>query len=412
MTPATIKNVFQEHCNRIVPDQNLANRLKKLQIGFVNKNKNHIEFFGGNLTGVQPVKFMPADKDLWFDLILESDEQELKEQLHSLNSVNPDYVVSSDPMNLSVVYILHLLYRSNKLSLDQKNEAMIDALLYLQFKFLTSLLYRYFQYPAKKETAEATYAQLTNKFSIKIYGSWIEVLKARSRDIISPDTSIHFDTIANMESDEKVLRMVADIQGRIRDMLKNIYAVFIQVHRAGDKIASTSSVVEHDGVEVLKDHTRGLIVYTNYLKSIVSDRNSFIRSELLRVIEDISPAAPPKLTLATLEYITKHYSGRGSDDIGQFLESVMLHSFSYLQNNKTTITSNPDLASLLIRLRGIYTSSRSSDPELLNLRAITEKIVKRAIDTKTDSVVASVLTSVLLYVIARTYTMRHYTSGG
>lgn len=407
----SIKSVFQEICTRVVPDNRLATNLRKLQVGFVNKNPSHIEFFGGNLTGVQPVRFLPIDKDRWFDVILEADEEELREKLHALPSVNADYKVSGDPMNLSMVWLLHIILRSNKLTMEKKQEAMVDVLLYVQFKFLTSRLFRHFRYPADKATAEATYARLTNKYSIKIHGSWIAVLKARAQDVIS-NSSIHFDTIYNMDNDENVVRMVNDIQGRIRDMVKNIYNVFLNVHNDGVKIATTSNVVEHDGVEVLKDKTKGLTTYTNYIKSIVSDRNSFVREELIRVVENIVPNAPPKLILASLEYITAFYNGRAGDDVGQLLEATMLHSFSYLSSNRSILTSNVDLAGLLVRLRGIYTSSRSSDPELLELRKLAEKVIRRAVETKTDSVVASVRTAVLLYIVARAYTMRYYTSQG
>lgn len=411
---AEIKAIFQSTCTQVVPDLKLVNNLRKLSVGFVNKNKNHIEFFGGNLTGVQPVRFLTSDKEHWFDIILEADEVELTEKIQALpivNGPNGVFIVSGDPMNLSVVWLLHIILRSPKLTPEKKHEAMVDALLYIQFKFLTSRLYRHFKYPADKQTAEATYAQLTNKYSIKQYGSWIAVLKSRAEDVIS-NSSIHFDAIARMDSDEGVVRMVNDIQGRIRDMLKNIYRVFLKVHQDGVKIASVSSVAEHDGVEVLKDKVHGLGTYTNYLKSITGDRNSFIRAELERVVENISVSAPPKLIHTSLEYISNNYNNRTADDIGKLLESTMLHSFSYLSNNLTVVSSSVDLASLLIRLRGIYTSSRSSDQELLELRKLAEKVIRRAIDTKNDAVVASVRTAVLLYIIARAYTMRHYTSGG
>lgn len=408
-----IKEIFQSVCTRVVPDNRLADNLRKLQIGFVNKNKSHSEFFGGNLTGVQVVRFLQSDKEIWFDLILEADEVELTEKIQALpivNGPNGTFHVSGDPMNLSMIWLLHVILRSPKLSAQRKHDAMIDALLFIQFKFLTSRLVRHFPFPADPGTAEATYTQLTNKFSIKQYGSWIAVLKSRAEDVIS-NSSIHFDTIARMDSDEMVVRMINDIQGRIRDMLKNIYNVFLQVHRDGIKIASTSSVVEHDGVEVLKDRTKGLVTYTNYLKTIVGDRNSFIREELVNVVKNISSTAPPKLIVESLQYISANYQSRTADEIGQFLEMTMLHSVSYLASNRTEVSANMDVASLLLRLRGIYTSSRSSDPELLALRTATEKIIRKAIDTKTDNVVASVRTAVLLYVVARAYTMRHYTSG-
>jgi hypothetical protein len=286
---------------------------------------------------------------------------------------------------------------------------MIDVLLVLQFKLLTSRLYRHFPYPADKATAEATYAELSNKFAIKIYGSWIGLLRARSEEIIS-NTSIHFDTIAKMDRDSKVIYMLNDVQGRLRDMLKNIYGVFIRVHNQGSKIRSISATVEHDGVEILKDRLHGAGNYTRYLKSVVPDRNSFIREELLRVVEKLMHSMPPKLLEQTLEFISDHYLKKNELGVEKVIDGVMLHSFAYLADNRQLIRANVDLAELLVRLRGAYTSSRSTDPDLLALREDTAEIVKKAVHVKTESVIASVRTGVLLYLVARAYTMRHYSS--
>lgn len=404
-----IKSTFDRVCSGLQINNHLITNLNKIVTEFVNKNKQHIEFFGGNLTGVHVVRFLPADKDKWFNLILECDEEYLRENLHALPTVNPEFNVSSDPLNLSVAWIIHKLSRDPKMKYEDKRQGMINALLYLQFKFLTSRLARHFKYPADVEIAEATYAALSKKFAIKEHQTWLGVLKARAEDIIS-NTSIHYDAIHSMDDDHKVIVMINDIQGRIRDMLKNIYAVFLRIHSEGTRIATTSNTLEHDGVEVLKDKSKGLMVYTNYIKSVAGDPNSFIKSELVKIIENICPNAPPKQINVSLKYISKNYSGKPTDEINQLLEATMLHSFSYLSENKNTLSNNIDLPGILIRLRGIYTSSRSSDPELLELRELAEKIIRRAIETKTDSVVASVRTAVLLYIVARAYTMRYYSN--
>lgn len=407
-----IKQVFEDVCGALAIDMGLALRLSRYQMGFVNKNRDHAEFFGGNLTGVHVVRFLDSDKNRWFDEIIDADEEELRERLHvipALSGANGVFQVSGDPMNLSVVWLLHRLHNETSLKPEVRKEAMINALLIVQFKFLTSRLFRHFKYPADRAVAEATYAQLTNKFSIKIYGSWLAVLRARAEDVVS-NTSIHFQAIAKMDNDDGVVRMLNDVQGRIREMLKNIYGVFLKTHATGTKITATSSVIEHDGVQVLKDQTRGLQTYTRYLKSVVGDRNSFVRDELLRVVENLMPSAPPKHLEATLEFLSSAHLQTKPVDVGRLLEMVMIHSFAYLASNRAQVRASVDLAGLLSRLRGVYTSSRSTDPELLALRVEMEKAVRQAVTTKTDAVIASVRTAALLYVVARTYTMRHYTT--
>lgn len=407
----SVKSVFEQTCPSVVADRHLARTLLDLQLGFVNKNPDHIEFFGGHLTGVNIVRFLEKDSDDWFGRVLESSEAAVKDPLHSLHDINPAYHISSSSLNLSVVWILHILHHSTKLTDKEKREAQINALLFLQYKFFCSLLYHYFKFPADREVAEATYASLTNKFTLKTQGSWLAVFRYRAVDILS-ETSSHYDAIVRMDNDIGVVKMLNDVQGRLRDMLKNIYAVMIRVHNSGTRISSTSSVVEHDGVSILKDRTRGLGIYSNYLKSIVSDKNSFVREELLEVNEAIVPTAPPKLVKKTLEYLSDHYLKRGDRKIDGLLDSILVHAFGYLLEIQGSLKAGIDLAGLLERLRGIYTSSRSTDPNLLALREDTEAIVRKAIETKTDATIASVRTAVLLYIVSRTFTMRHYTSGG
>lgn len=408
---ALIKEAFEQVLGKLPIDGGLVRSVHRYQADFINKNKEHTEFFGGNLTGVHVVRFLDSDRARWFEDVLDNvDSEELRERLHVIPALigeNGVFHISGDVMNLSCAWLLHRLHSNNSLSATQRRAAMIDVLLALQFKFLTSLLFHYYRYPADRAVAEATYAQLTNKYSLKVYGSWIGVLKARSEDIIS-STSIHYDAIAKMDSDKAVVNMINDIQGRLRDMLKNITRVHMQSHHDGTKITSTSSIIEHDGVEILKDSSKSQATYIRYIKSVIGDKNSFIREELLKVVAGVMPSAPPKHVRSVLEYLSKNYLKANSDEVTKLIDDTLIHSFAYLAESRSSMRSGVDLPTLLMRLRGVYTSSRSTDPDLLALRQAMEALVRKAIDTKTDSVVASVRTAALLYLVARTYTMRHY----
>jgi hypothetical protein len=403
----SIKGVFESECADLMLDAQLAKRIHLYTVGFAHKNQDHIEFFGGALTGVQVVRFTDADRDQWFSEIMRADEGALQARLLALPTVNETFVVSSDTMNLSCAWLLHALLHSNKLNDHQRHEAMVDVVLVMQYKFLTSRLYRHFKYPAQREVAEATYAALTYKYAIKQYGSWAGVLNARAEEVISP-TGLHRKAIDLMTPDELVTYLLNDTQGRIRDMLKNIYDVFLQVHRQGIRISSTSSLVEHDGVEILKDKSKNLLAYTRYINSIITDRNSFIREELLTVIEKQMKTMPPRLFRESLEWMSDNYRQQGASQIEELLNETLIHSFDFLAENRNLVRNSTDLASLLTRLRGVYMSSRSTDPILFSLREKAEKIVKDATHNKNTSVIAAVRTGILLYLIARAYSMRYY----
>lgn len=403
----SVKEVFDNECKHLVIDARFVKRLSAYNLAFVHKNQDHIEFFGNNLTGVQVVRFTDADRDQWFDEILEVNDSILTDQLLKLPDINEDFFVSSDTMNLSCVWLVHAIYSSNKLSPQQKHDAMVDAMLVLQYKFITSRLYRHFRFPADRAVAEATYAQLSYKFAIKTYGSWAAVLNARSEDIIG-DESIHRDTIVKMDSDVQVVRMLNDIQGRIRDMLKNIYDVHLRVVHQGNRITSTSAVIEHDGAEVLKDQTKSVVAYGRYLNTIVADKASFVREELVVIIEKMMHTMPPKLFRESLDWMSTNYRLAGAKEIEEILNEVIIHSFDYMSHNRNLVKSTHDLSGLLSKLRGVLMSSRSSDPDLLALREKIEVVVKKATGNKVNSIIASVRTGIYLYLILRAMTKNHY----
>jgi hypothetical protein len=403
-----IQDVFNEACRSLVIDVNFAKKLSIYRTRWVQKNEDHINFFGGNLLGVQVVRFTDSDRDQWFDEILHADQHALREDLIALPTVNADFKVSSDTMNLSCAWLLHAILKSPKLNKEQKHNAMMDVALVLQYKFLTSRLYQHFRYPADREVAEATYASLSNKYAIKQLGSWNAVLNQRSEDLIASD-GLHYNAIWKMDNDLEVIYLLNDTQGRIRDMLKNIYDVFLTIHHQGVRIQSTSSVVDYDGESVLRDKNQNLLAYTRYLHSIVTDKGSFIRDELLGIIEKLMYTTPPRLFRETLVWLSDNYRRSGAKKIEELLNEVLIHSFDYLAEERMMVANHVDLPTLLARLRGVYTSSRSIDPALFSLREKAEWCVKQATGNKNESVVASVRTAVLLYLVARTMTRTYYT---
>jgi hypothetical protein len=406
----TIRSVFESVCKDLEIGPDLAKRIISYQLGFVNKDDQHVKFFGGHLTGVQVVRFTGADKAYWFEDILGVDEEELTSKLLALPHVNQDFIVSSDTMNISCAWLVLAIFNSYKIPDDLKHKAIISTLLVLQYKFLTSRLYVHFKYPADPAVAEAAYAQLTRKFDLKQYGSWGAVLNARAENIISHD-SIHLRTLQNPKDFEQgMMYFLNDTQTRIRDRLKNIANVHYNASRAGNKISTLSSVIEIDGKESLRDRTKSLTAYTRYINSIITDKNSFVREELLLIIEKAVPSAPPTMVRRTLDYMSDNYRTTKSSEVEEVIKEALVHSFEYLAQNSVMSRNSTDLPNLLVRLKGVYTSARSTDPVLLALREKTEAIVKLATGTRNATMLSPVRTSVLLYIVLRALTMKHYTN--
>jgi hypothetical protein len=373
----------------------------------VAKNDQHLEFFGGNLTGVHTVRFVEDDRDRLFSEVLEADDRTLEERLHSLKTVNPEWKVSSDVFNISSAWLIHAFCTSKHLDEEQRFEGMVRVCQYLQYKFLTSRLFQLFRYPADKEVAAATYAQLTYKFALKVHGSWGKCLRARAEAVCGPE-SIWRQQIEQFDEDYGVTLMLNDVQGRIRDMLKNIYGVFLKVHEEGGRIKSTSATIESDGEVILKDRSKSLGHYTRYIRSVIPDRNSFIRQELLDVICDVMDTMPPRLLTTTLEWASLNYAHLHDNHVEAAVDLVMEHAFDYFAEHREFLRSAGDLPGMLSKLRGAYMSSRSTDQRLFALRSLVEGIVREATNVRNDSLIAATRTGFMLYVVLRAFTMKHY----
>ena len=384
-----------------------------MEARFVNKREEHIAFFGGAVTGVQIVRFTDADRDLLFTDILEINDDELENALYSLVDhsgkpvIRQDWIVSSDIFNIASVYLMHGFRTSHLLDDDKKHEAQIRVCSYLIYKYLTSLLYKYFKFPADPEIAQAAYAQLSYKFILKQLGSWGATIRYMAENIVAKD-SIHHTTLDKMDDDTAVLYVVTNIQGNVRDMLKNIYAEFARVHSSGIRITSSSSLIESDGEMILKESTKNPGVYAKYLKTIISDKNTFIRQELVDVICNIMHTLSPRMLMQTLVWISDNYQNTKNKSIDTAIDIVMEHALEYSQTHRELLRN--DLPNLIDRLRGAYMSSRSTDEKLLEARRLVDKIVKEATGTSNDTAIAAVRTGAMLYCVSRAYARQHYAS--
>jgi hypothetical protein len=409
MMDKSILDIFNEECSHLKINKDFVKKIVQMESGFVNKRHENVEFFGGALTGVQVVRFTEDDRNKLFTDILQVNDLELQERVHKMPAINTDWIVSSDIFNISCIWIMHAVYNSEYLDDDFKYEGMIRICMYMQYKFLTSRLGRHFKYPADPEIAAATYASLSYKYALKVHGSWGAALRARA-DLVINDKSIWRDVIEKMDNDTRVVHMLNDVQGRVRDMLKNVASVHYELAERGVKIARNSALVETDGEMIFKDKSKSMGTYLRYINTVITDKNSFIRQELVDVIGSVMPTMSPHNLLKVLEWSSVNYRHLKDNQVEKTVELIMEHIFEYLTSNKSTVKNKSDLTGLLSKIRGIYMSSRSSDVKLLEIRDSAEIIVRSSTKIKDPSAIAATRTGFMLYVVLRAFTMQHYTN--
>lgn len=415
--PGQIKVVMDHEFTHLPIDKKLLDRILKYEKDFINKNEDHITFFGGHLMGVQIVRFDPRDRAYWFDEIIEINETSLQEELYALKDlddpkhndplINPDFNVRSDVMNITCGYLIHRFLTANNLPQDRQRAGAEAVLRIMLYKFLTSLLWNYFKYPANPAVAEATYNALSLKFGLKKNGNWKKYLDERAHITVG-ELGTHQKTLITMKDDEAFLYFIGDTQGRIRGTVKSIYSIFDRLNKSGIKIVSSSSIMEYDGEMILKDKTRTYQAEIRYIADVISDRGSFIKPELLKIIEKSVETANPDMLVKTLNWMSDN-AGYGKDDIvNQLAQKTVIYSFNYLAQNPKLVKGKRDISGILYRLRGSFMASRSSDEDLMELREMAELIAGYATGSRNDTVKKSIRTAVLLYIIGRIMSKDYY----
>lgn len=403
-TSSEMRVVFESEIGHLVPDQKLAKAIRSFTIAFMTKNEDHIQFFGSPLLGVYPLRFTDDDRLTWFDDILDADEIHLTNRLHNCSSVNPDHIVASDTMNESIVYLLHLFHHSKRLDPKTIEQVKIDLISIIHFKFISSIMARYFKYNASKEVALATYASLSKKYDLKVYGNWAALIRARAESIIS-QSGLHYKTYVEYNNDKAIQYMVSDIQCRIREVIKAMTAEFYAVRDRDGKISSASATMELDGAKAIKDKANAFLTFRRYLNTTLNDPNSFIKAELVHVVSVAMSNVPEVHVVEALQYLCDHHDDPRQKYLSDLCDEILLHAFDYIQSKGVLIN---DLRLIVAKMKAIYTASRSSNDSVLKMRELAWTLSDKAVHSKDKQVKVGVRTAVMLYVLLRTLSMSHF----
>jgi hypothetical protein len=177
------------------------------------------------------------------------------------------------------------------------------------------------------------------------------------------------------------------------------------LNRIDAQFLSTGGTIELDGKIVVRDIQTELGPYKKYISKVITERNSFIKQDLIQIIGSAMHTMPEAVLFDVLNYVTDHYNDKIVVDI---INETLLYAFSYLSSDRRARESMSDIGNLIAKLRALYMASRSSDEMLLKMRDLGEKIVKKVAVGRSEAVVSSVRTGFLLYIILRTFTMKHY----
>lgn len=399
----SIKAIFEAHGAHLAFDQRLAEKINVYCKSFINKNDDHIQFFGSNLTGVYPVRMSSVDEMEWTVDILGLDNIDIKKQVKALPHINENWIRGTDVFTLSGFWVVYRLLKSN-LPIKVKEKAIHSTILNVHFKYISSIMAYYFRYEVDKAVAQAVYDRLSLKFRLKQEGSWLALLEYRAKDLIA-EKSIHYSTLTTYSPDDAIQYLITDTQGRMRDVVKNLWTVLAEV-RQEEKRGVNKSMIDLDGDLSVRDVTAQLTPYKDYLMTISKEPNSFLKREIVEIVCDVMTTMNPEQFKNGIQMVVA-LRLKNDNKIEKMLELTMVHVFDQFAKDRTLQKSIKNLPTLVAHMRAIYTAPRSKG-DVLVLREGIESLLVKYLKMRTPAQISAVRTGILLYIVIRTFSKEHF----
>lgn len=269
-------------------------------------------------------------------IIDSSFRNEVKKQITTLKAVDESRAVQSDPFNLFITYIIHLVRIVPLSQVKWKSEAdreycLLQLFKIWLYKFFTSVVNNSFRHAPNEDVMRATLANMNNRFDLVKYGTWKNVIVERAKHHLKED-GIHADTILKYDDDGKILYLLSSVQTGLRNQIVLVAKKFYETEKSAKIGEYSLTGKDLEGEQILM-----------HQKDTFDRLSIAIRSDLLSINKLISPTE--------LEIAAKLYKEIRAEQLKAFL--TYFNNLAYRQSklpadkgsNKTTTikdTNNED----------------------------------------------------------------------
>ena len=387
----------------------LASQLSRMVIAFELRD-DHPLTLNSQMFGVNKFTFSSKDRQMLFDII-GYNETDVVKTISKIKSINKDFKVVSDPFNLLSTWVAHLILVSG-LSVNAKHDTAVSVLNYMQYKIIGSAVNHYFPHGANYDIMQTVIEALSMKFSVRQSGSWKKVVEERSMSLAF-DTKAHHNTLIDFNVDTEILYLISDTSTRIRSQLKIITASYYDIRETGNFIASHSSTTTLDGEKIIRERSSSFEMISAAVFNKCLVKSSFVDERYIRMVQvsvprlnvgiirrllvAVSDEARQQMTDNELnKIITKRdgtvvYVGVETmiDKMIHVIYSSAIHSSKVNINSKIAIYTNT---------RNIAAAARSSNPEMLAVKASLDQLIRKTRISVRDSTISGLSVACFLYI--------------
>ena len=411
MAYQNLKEIFDEYCHVSI-DKKFLERITKWRNKFYSKNSEHVGFFSSASFGLYIPKWTSEEDDEWLTEIIGIDEEEVADYVYELPSINKDFQVSSNILSISFIYLMHKATINKSLSTVDNDKVRKTLMEVLVARYMTSIMYKYF-YRGKTspEVSTEVFERLSKRFDLKVAGNWKNWIEMKAEGFVLGDDQRQDAKYAKQEvfqrfEDELVVRKLNSIKSQLNKAAIEINSVFRQVLEDQDKIASKSALsMSVDGL-YLADLVRDQTKYLHYQDAIFIDKNTFIKEDLLAVIEQSMPTISSNIFRGALEWILDNQmESKYKRKIVEVRHDILIYAIQLIKDEN--LHTN-DLVQVGYRLRQNILSGKNNDRTVMKVRKMVDEFIVKFRPQSKGKLVSLERSAIMIYIVLRTLAMNYY----
>lgn len=411
MAYQNLKEIFDEYCHVSI-DKKFLERITKWRNKFYSKNSEHVGFFSSASFGLYIPKWTSDEDDEWLTEIIGIDEEEIADYVYELPSINKDFQVSSNILSISFIYLMHKATVNKSLSTVDNDKVRKTLMEVLVARYMTSIMYKYF-YRGKTspEVSTEVFERLSKRFDLKVAGNWKNWIEMKAEGFVLGDDQRQDAKYAKQEvfqrfEDELVVRKLNSIKSQLNKAAIEINSVFRQVLEDQDKIASKSALsMSVDGL-YLADLVRDQTKYLHYQDAIFIDKNTFIKEDLLAVIEQSMPTISSNIFRGALEWILDNQmESKYKRKIMEVRHDILIYAIQLIKDEN--LHTN-DLVQVGYRLRQNILSGKNNDRTVIKVRKMIDEFIVKFRPQSKGKLVSLERSAIMIYIVLRTLAMNYY----
>lgn len=376
----------------------LLNQLNRMVLLFEIREE-HPMTLNSQLIGVHKFIFSNTDRKMFFDIIGHS-EQVVNSVIRKIPSINSNFKVTSDALNVMIVYLTHLIL-NDRLNEKLRHDTAINILNYMQYRLISSAINHYLPHGASDDIMQSVIESLNLKFSIRQYESWKSVITERSKSLIF-DEKAHHSTLSTFNNDKDIVYLISDTSTRIRSQMKVIVSEYYDMKKTNTFITSHTSTTSLDGEKIIRETAGGFSTVGSHVYDKLLIKQSFIDEKLIKMVQSSVSRLNESMIrrmLSTISDEARSQSDRGEglktitlkgEEIYFGIESLVEHIVhivysTSIENKNVNINSK---IAIYNHVRNIFTAARTSNKELINVRNSFTHLCNRAKISNRESTIS------------------------